>query len=141
MEGAQTVVAAAQTGLPGLQTALPGMQATAQAGATVVSGMLAEPPAINAQLQLLLAGATVDVNTSPPRAAGESVTQVTVVGTDARSTFGQLDPRARQAAASGALTLLSQYYPSASLSLSVVDTSGASLASGTKSPGQAPSVQ
>jgi hypothetical protein len=69
------------------------------------------------------------------------VTQVTVVGTDARSTFGQLDPRARQAAASGALTLLAQYYPSASLSLSVVDTSGASLASGTKSPGQAPSVQ
>src|SRR5947199_67609 len=65
IESAQTAIAVAQTALPGLQTALPGVQATAQAGATLISGVLSDPLAINAQLQALLAGVTIDARTTP----------------------------------------------------------------------------
>ena len=57
---AQTAVGVAQTALPGLQTSLPGIQATAQAGATQVAAVLSDPQAINAQLQFVLAGATIE---------------------------------------------------------------------------------
>jgi hypothetical protein len=141
LDSAQTAVAVAQTALPGLQTALPGVQATAQAGATLVSGVLSDPQAINAQLQALLAGVTIEAKTTPDGAANDAVTQLSVTGTDTRGTFGQMDARARQGTATGAMLLLGQYYPNASIALTVVDGSGASLISGTKSPGGAPSVQ
>jgi hypothetical protein len=141
VEGAQTAVAVAQTALPGLQTAVPGIQATAQAGATVVSGVLADPRAINLQLQTVLAGATVDVKATPDTAANEAVAQVQVSATDARGTFAQLDPLGRQASGSAALVLVGQYYPNASVALSVVDDAGAALATGTRAPGQLPQVQ
>lgn len=141
VEGAQTAITVAQTALPGLQTSLPGVQATAQAGATLISGVLSDPQAINAQLQALLAGVTIDATMTPHGAANDAITQVSVTGTDARGTFALMDGRARQATTTGALLLLSQYYPNAMVSLTVVDGGGATLASGTKAPGQAPSVQ
>jgi hypothetical protein len=141
LESAQTAITMAQTALPGLQTALPGVQATAQAGATLVSGVLSDPQAINAQLQALLAGVTIEAKTTPDGAANDAVTQVSVTGTDTRGTFAQMDARARQATATGAMLLLAQYYPNASIALTVVDGAGGSLLSGTKSPGQSPSVQ
>jgi hypothetical protein len=141
IEAAQTAVSVGQTALPGLQTALPGLQATAQAGATLVGGVLSDPRAINAQLQALLAGCTVNVQTAPDGAANESVTSVTVVGTDTQGAFAQLDSRSRQTTSSGALLVLGQYFPKASISLSVVDSGGATLISGTKAPGQLPAFQ
>ena len=141
VESAQTAIAGAQTALPGLQTALPGVQATAQAGATLVSGVLSDPQAISSQLQALLAGVTIEATTTPDGAANDAVSQVSVTGTDTRGTFAQMDARARQATATGALLLLGQYYPNASIALTVVDGTGGSLISGSKSPGQAPLVQ
>lgn len=141
VEGAQTAVAVAQTALPALQTAVPGVQATAQAGATLVTGVLSDPVAINAQLQVLLAGSTVDLKTTPPGVANDAVTQLEITGTDTRGTFAQLDERARQAAGGAAMLLAAQYFPNASVALSVVDSSGASIFSGTKALGEAPSLQ
>lgn len=141
VEGAQTAIVVAQTALPGLQTALPGVQATAQAGATLISGVVSDPQAINTQVAALLAGVTVDAQMTPEGAANDAVSQVSVTGTDARGTFAQLDPRARQATASAAMLLLGRYYPNAATVLKVVDASGTTLVSGNKSPGQAPSVQ
>jgi len=141
VEGVQTAIAMAQTALPGIQTALPGVQATAQAGATLVSSVLSDPQAINAQLQALLAGVTIDARTMPDGVPNDAVNQVSVTGTDTRGTFSQLDARARQATAAGALVLLGQYYPNAAVTLAVVDGGGGTLAGGSKLPGQAPSVQ
>src|SRR5205807_10617244 len=141
IESAQPAITVAQTALPGIQTSLPGVQATALAGATMISSVLGDPLAINAQLQALLAGVTVDAKLTPDGASSDAVTQVTVTGTDARGTFAQMDGRARQATTMGAILLVSQYFPNATVSLTVVDGSGATLASGSKAPGQAPSVQ
>ncbi|MCA1645907.1 MAG: hypothetical protein LC797_10745 [Chloroflexi bacterium] len=138
---AQTAITAAQTALPGLQTALPGVQATAQAGATLVSGVLSDPQFVSTQVQAVLAGVTIDAQTTPDGAANDAITQVTVTGTDVRGTYGQLDSGARQATAGAALTLLGQYYPNATIALKVVDSGGGALITGNKSPGQAPSLQ
>jgi hypothetical protein len=140
VEGAQTAIAVAQTALPGLETALPGVQATAQAGATLISGVLSDPLAINARLQALLAGVTVDATTTPAGAPNDAVTQVRITGTDAGGTFAQLDALSRRATTTGALMLISQYYPNATIALTVIDGGGATLASGSKSPGGAPVV-
>ena len=148
VEGAQTAIAVAQTALPGfqtalpgIQTALPGVQATAQAGATLVSSVLSDPQAISVQLQALLAGVTIQARMTPDGAANDAVTQVSVTGTDTRGTFAQMDPRARQATTTGAMLVLGQYYPNASIALTVVDGAGGSLISGSMSPGQAPAIQ
>jgi hypothetical protein len=141
IESAQTAIAVAQTALPGLQTALPGVQATAQAGATLISSVLSDPLAINAQLQALLAGVTIDAKLTPDGATNDAVSQIDVTGTDARGTFARLDGRARQATTTGALLLVGQYYPNATVTLMVVDGVGGTLASGSKAPGQAPSLQ
>jgi hypothetical protein len=141
IEAAQTAVSIGQTSLPGLQTALPGMQATAQAGATLVLVVLSDPRAINAQLQALLAGASVDVKKAPEGAANDAVTSVTVMGTDSQGNFAQMDTRGRQTTSTGALLVLGQYFPKATISLTVVDSGGAALISGTKEPGQLPAFQ
>ena len=140
IESAQTAIVVAQTALPGLQTALPGVQATAQAGATLISGVLSDPLAITAQLQALLAGVTIDARTTPDDAPNDAVKQVNVTGTDARGTFVQMDARTRQATITGALLLVGQYYPNATVTLTVVDSGGGTLASGSKAPGQAPVI-
>jgi hypothetical protein len=140
VESAQTAIAVAQTALPGIQTALPGVQATAQAGATLISSVLSDPLAISAQLQALLAGVTIEARTTPADAPNDAVTQVSITGTDARGTFAQLDARGRQATTMGALLLVGQYYPNATVALTVLDGSGGALASGTKAPGQTPAV-
>lgn len=138
---AQTAVSAVQTLVPGAQTALPGLQATIQAGATSVAGVLGDPQTVATQLQPLLAGASIDVKTTPTGATNDAVTQVMVTGTDTRGTFGQLDPSTRQATAQAALQIGGQYFPNATISLSVVDSSGNALLSGSKAPGQAPVIQ
>jgi hypothetical protein len=139
--GAQTAVSAVQTLVPGAQTALPGLQATIQAGATSVAGALADPQTVATQLQALLAGASIDLKATPAGASNDAVTQVAITGTDTRGTFGQLDPSTRQATAGAALQIGGQYFPNATISLSVVDSTGNSLLSGSKAPGQAPSIQ
>jgi hypothetical protein len=127
VDGAQTAVAVAQTALPGLQTALPGVQATAQAGATLMTSVLSDPQAINAQVQLLLAGATVDMQTTPEGVSNDAVTGVTLSATDTHGTFARLDDRGRLAAATAARLLVGRYYPNANVALTVVDEAGASL--------------
>jgi hypothetical protein len=140
-EGAQTAIAAAQTALPGIQSALPGVQATAEAGATAVAGVLTDAQAITGQLQVLLAGANVEIKTMPAGAANDAITDVTISGTDARGALAQLDSGARQAAVSAAMTVVAQYYPKATITITVRDTAGAPLVSGTKALGQAPAFQ
>ena len=138
---AQTAVNVAQTALPGLQTSLPGIQATAQAGATQVAAVLSDPQAISAQLQLVLAGATIELNPTPVGVANSAVTALAITGTDTHSTLAQMDSATRQATASAALVLVAQYYPNATLSLTLVDSQGGPLLSGTKAPGGAPAFQ
>jgi hypothetical protein len=140
--GAQTAVAAVQTLVPGAQTALPGLQATAEAGATSAAGVLgADPQAIAIQLQALLAGVSVDLQTTPSGASNDAVAQVRIIGTDTRGTFARLDPSARQAAAGAAMLIGGEYFPNATITLSLVDGAGNTLLSATKAPGQPPSIQ
>jgi hypothetical protein len=138
---AQTAVGVAQTALPALQTSLPGIQATAQAGATQVAAVLSDPQAINAQLQLLLAGATIDVKPTPAGAANAAVMELAITATDTRNTLAPMDSNTRQATASAAMQLLAQYYPKATISLKLVDGKGGPLLSGTKAPGESPAFQ
>jgi hypothetical protein len=138
---ARSTIDAAQTAVSAAQTALPGAQATAQAAATAVSDTLATAQPVIQTVQGLLSGASLEVTTTPEGAEPATVTDVVVTGTDSHATLAQLDPRARQAAASAALLALGQYYPNATIHLKVVDASGAPLVSGTRSPGQQPSVQ
>jgi len=138
---AQTAVNVAQTALPALQTSLPGIQATAQAGATQVAAALSDPQAINAQLQLLLAGATIDLKPAPPGATNATVTQLAITGTDTHNTLTQMDSSTRQATAGAALQLMAQYYPKATISLALVDAQGGPLLNGTKAPGENPTFQ
>lgn len=138
---AQTAVNVAQTALPGLQTSLPAIQATAQAGATQVAAVLSDPQAINAQLQLVLAGATIVVTPKPPEAARDAVSELAIVGTDTRNTLSQMDPSSRQTTAGIALQLAAQYYPKATIYLALVDSHGGPLLSGSKAPGEDPAFQ
>jgi hypothetical protein len=140
-EGAQTAISAVQTVLPAAQAAVPAVQATAQAGATAVAGVLSDAQAISAQLQLLLAGSSVDLKTMPAGAANDAVTDVTINATDSRGTLAQLDTASRQAAASAAMVGVAQYYPGASISVTVRDATGTPLISGTKPLGQSPTFQ
>jgi hypothetical protein len=138
---ARSSVEAAQTAIVAAQTALPGAQATAQAGATAVSGVLANGQPILIALQSVLQGANVQVQTTPDGAAPDAVTSVAIDGTDAQGTLAQLDPNVRRAAALAALRTAAQYYPQATITLTVKDTGGAALINGRVTPGQAPSVQ
>jgi uncharacterized protein YkwD len=138
---AQTAVNVAQTALPGLQTSLPVIQATAQAGATQVAAVLSDPQAINAQLQLVLAGATIVVMPKPPDAARDAVNELAIVGTDTHNTLTQMDPSSRQTTAGIALRLAAQYYPKATIYLALVDSQGGPLLSGSKAPGEDPAFQ
>jgi hypothetical protein len=123
------------------QTVLPGAQATAQAGATLVSGALANGQPVLITLQSLLQGANVQVQTTPDGAAADAVTSVSIDGTDAQGTLAQLDPNVRKAAALAALQAAAQYYPQATITLTVKDTSGLALISGRVAPGQTPTIQ
>jgi hypothetical protein len=138
---AQTAVGGAQTALPALQTSLPGIQATAQVSATQIAGVFSDPQAINTQLQVLLAGATIDVKPTPAGAANDAVTELSISAADTRGTLAQMDSSTRQATAGAALLLVGQYYPKATISLTLVDSKGAQLLSGTKAPGGAPAFQ
>jgi hypothetical protein len=138
---ARSSVEAAQTAVVAAQTVLPAAQSTAQAGATLVAGIVTDVQTVNGQLQALLGGVQVALSVSPPGAANDAATSVELAATDATGRFGQLDQPSRQAAASGALVLLGQYYPNANLTLTVRDPAGVTLISGSRAPGQAPRLQ
>jgi hypothetical protein len=138
---ARSSVEAAQTAVVAAQTVLPAAQATAQTGATMVSGILADVQSITTQLQPILGGLQIDLATTPPGAANDAVTGVQLRAIDSGGRFAQLDANGRQAAATGALLLVGQYYPQASVTLTVQDPSGATLIAGTRAPGAAPRIQ
>ena len=87
------------------------------------------------QLRPLLAGVALDIQTTPPEAPNDAVTQVTISGADSSGALTQLDPRARDGAASAALVLASRYYPRATIVLEVRDTTGATLIKASRAPG------
>ena len=120
---AQSSVEAAQTAIVVGQTAL----ATVQPYTVMLQGALA--------------GANLDVKTTPDGALPQDITGVTIKATDAQGSLAQVDARTRQAAASAALLAASQYFPNATIQLNVVDASGATLVSGSTAPGQTPAVQ
>jgi hypothetical protein len=93
------------------------------------------------RLQSVLVGSNVEVRTSPDGATNDAVTDVTITATDADGRLAQIDPRARQAAVAAALAAAGQTYPNATISLEVVDGSGIALISGSKAPGEAPTVE
>jgi hypothetical protein len=88
-----------------------------------------------------MAGAAVEVHVTPDGADAQAATSVDIEGTDQQGTLGQVDARARQAAVGAALLAAAQYYPNATITLKVDDASGASLVSGSLTPGQTPNVQ
>ncbi len=120
---AQSSVEAAQTALVVGQSAL----------ATVQPYMV--------MLQGALAGASLDVKITPEGALPQDATDVHIQATDAQGNLAQVDTATRQAAANAALLAASQYFPNATIQLNVVDASGAILVTGSKVPGQTPSVQ
>jgi hypothetical protein len=109
----------------------------AQAAATA----LPDTQGLLPSLQLLLGGVSLDVKTAPDGAAKEWVTEVQIRGTDATGTLTQLDERARQTAVAAALAAAAQYYPNATISLTVVDGSGASVLTARKPQGKPPEFQ
>jgi hypothetical protein len=121
---ARSSAEAAQTAVVAVQTALPASQSV-----------------LNTTLGTILAGDNVLVSVSPDGASNDAATDVAISATDARGALQQIDPRARQAAATAALVAAAQYYPNATISVTVTDASGATLLSGSKPPGQTPSVQ
>src|SRR6266508_1970452 len=102
VEAAQTAVAVAQTAVPAL-------------------------PSVGDQIRPLLPGVAIDVRTTPPDAANDAVTEVAITGTDGAGALAQLDARARDAAASAALELVSRYYPKATIVLDVKDATGGAV--------------
>jgi hypothetical protein len=138
---AHSSVEAAQTAIVAAQTVLPGAQATAQAGATLVSNALATAQPLAAALQAALQGASVQVKVIPDGATPDAATALQIDATDAQGTLGQVDPLVRRAAATAALQVATQYYPSATITLTVKDDAGGPLVSGSVAPGQLPKVQ
>jgi hypothetical protein len=134
---ARSSVEAAQTAIVAVQTVVP----AAQAEATQVSNALANAQPLVAILQGLLQGAAVQVTTKPEGAQPSAVTSVTIEATDSQGTLAQVDAGLRQAAAQAALSSAAQYYPNATITLTLLEASGAPLVSGSVAPGQSPRVQ
>jgi hypothetical protein len=92
-------------------------------------------------LQGALAGADLKVKLTPEGVLPQDVTDVSIQGTDAQGNLAQVDSSTREAAATAALLAASQYFPKATIELTVLDAQGATLVSGSTAPGQSPSVQ
>src|ERR1051326_4131651 len=120
---ARSSVEAAQTAIVAVQTAGPG----AQALVTTMQG--------------LLQGASVEVRTTPEGAQASDVTSVTIEATDSLGTLTQTDSRLRQVAATGALAAAAQYFPNATITLTVSGADGTALVSGSVAPGQSRSEE
>ena len=120
---ARSSVEAAQTAVVVVRTAVP---------------VVSEFPSI---AQGLLPGSTITVKVSPDGADSTAATDVAITATDSGGTLQQMDSRARQAATIGALLATAQYYPNATIALTVVDTAGNTLVVGKKAAGGQPSVQ
>jgi hypothetical protein len=108
-EAAQTAIAVAQTAVPAL-------------------------PSMGDQIRPLLPGVAVDVRTTPPDAPNDAVTAVSIAGTDGSGTLEQLDPRARDGAASAVLVLAGRYYPKATIELDIKDANGSTLIHASRGP-------
>jgi hypothetical protein len=134
-------IEAAQTAVVAAQTVLPGAQATAQAGATLVSSAFASAQPVVTVLQTALHGASVAVKVTPDGATPDAATAVGVDATDAQGALGQMDALTRQVTISAALAAASQYFPNATITLTVKDGGGNPVVSGSVAPGQAPQVQ
>jgi hypothetical protein len=92
-------------------------------------------------LQGALAGANLDVKTTPEGALPQDITDVAIRATDAQGNLAQVDGQTRQTAVTAALLAASQYFPKATIELTLVDASGSALVSGSVAPGQSPTVQ
>jgi hypothetical protein len=138
--GAQTGIVGAQTAVAIAQTALPGAQATVEAGATVASVVLGNPQLISQALSLLLAGANISLQTVPPDATGDGVQQLTLAAVDSSGAFARLDAATQRQSANGALLAAAQAFPKAMITLTVKDSAGTQLLSGTKAPGTDPTI-
>jgi hypothetical protein len=139
--GADNSLQAAQTAVTAAQTVMPGAQATAQAGATLVSNVITTAQPVILLVQGLLQDVSLKITTLPDGAQASDVTDVSIDGTDTEGHLAQIDEQTRQTAAAAALAAVSQYYPKATVTLTVVDGSGNTLVSGSVAPGETPSVQ
>jgi hypothetical protein len=123
-------------------TAFAGVQATVQPVSTRVADALTRlQPTDLGRLIGTTMGATIEVSVTPPGAANDQVTQATLNGTDRTGAFGRLDEQARRSFAGAALQLARQAYPKATITLNVVDSSGARLLAATYPAGGQPAFQ
>ncbi|MBV8716255.1 MAG: hypothetical protein JOZ65_14420 [Chloroflexi bacterium] len=138
---ARSSIEAVQTAVVAAQTVVPGTQATAFAGATLVSSALANSQPVVTVLQSALQGANVQLKTTPDGATPLTASALEVDATDAQGSLGQMDAATRQIAVSAALVAASQYFPNATITLTVKDGDGNTVVSGTVAPGQTPKIQ
>jgi len=92
-------------------------------------------------LQSALQGANVQLKTTPDGATPLTASALEVDATDAQGSLGQMDAATRQIAVSAALVAASQYFPNATITLTVKDGDGNTVVSGTVAPGQTPKIQ
>jgi hypothetical protein len=128
------------TAVTNAQASLPGVQQTAVAAATLASNLVSDPGGLPTQVGALLSGVRVALNTTPPGAPNDQVTEVVLSGTDPRGALTGMDPVARQGAASAALVLAGRAYPNATVSLRITDAAGQPVLTGSTAPGQLPHI-
>jgi hypothetical protein len=87
-----------------------------------------------------LAGLNFTRVQTPADAPPESVSSLTLQATDISGSFTRLGGSGCQAAVTAALTTVGGVYPHASITMTVLNTDGSAIASGTKLPGKHPVV-
>lgn len=88
-----------------------------------------------------LQGVEFQVIQAPSGASPSKVTAVNLRGRDPAGAFAALDATTKQAAATAAMSAVSQLFPSALVQLTISDASGKRLLNGQKLPRARPSVQ
>jgi hypothetical protein len=140
---AATAISGAQQAVSTAQTALPAAQTTAQAFATTVA-----TAATSSQVQYVLGilttilggGVKLDLEQEPPNVPPAQVITLKMRATDASGTFAALAEDGQAKTIAATLIAAAQFYPQASIQLTVLDGQNRPLMLGTREPGSPPKV-
>ena len=140
---AATAISGAQQAVSTAQTALPAVQATAEAITTAAANV-----ATNSQVQYVLGiltsilggGVRLDVDQQPPNVPPSQVITLKLQATDASGTFAALDQQGQEKTVAATLIAAAQFYPQASMQLTVLDGQNRPLMLGSREPGSPPKV-
>jgi hypothetical protein len=139
----QGAISNAQTAVTSAQTALPAAQGTVQAVATSAASVAASPQFqyITQVLSSILGGGVqLQIDQQPPDAPTAQVTSLRLKATDTSGAFSGLDKEGREKTAGVVLLAASQFYPQATVDLLIVDGNDRTLMTGTRQPGQSPTL-